>query len=104
MADIISVNIKLEDEFARVKLQANHPMQDGMTLNQTTGEIIPARFLESITVLHKDNIVFVANIGPAVSANPFLGFGFNGAMAGDELTVNWLENTGNSGSETTIIK
>ncbi|MGB9128992.1 MAG: thiosulfate oxidation carrier complex protein SoxZ, partial [Thiobacillus sp.] len=44
-----------------------------------------------------------ADIGPAVSKNPFLGFKVKGAKAGDKVAVSWVDNKGDKNSTEATI-
>ncbi|RTE64281.1 thiosulfate oxidation carrier complex protein SoxZ [Amphritea opalescens] len=104
MTDIMTVKTKVSDQVTRVKMTANHPMHDGLGFDEITEERIPALFLQQVTVLHAGEMVFSANLSVAVASNPFLGFSFSGAVSGDELVINWVESSGNTGSQTVVIE
>lgn len=104
MTDIMAVRAKMKGEATQVKLAINHPMQNGLSSDEATGELTSAAFLQEITVLHGEKTVFEANLGINIAANPFIGFSFIGAVSDDELIINWVENTGKTGSQTAVIK
>ncbi|GGK86071.1 thiosulfate oxidation carrier complex protein SoxZ [Amphritea balenae] len=104
MAGIMKVKAKAKGEVTNVKLMAKHIMESGQRKDKKTGELIPAMFLQEISVQHGGKTVFTANLGTAVSKNPYLAFSFAGGAKGEELTLNWVENTGKTGSETAAIK
>jgi sulfur-oxidizing protein SoxZ len=54
--------------------------------------------------MHGDKLVMSAHWGAAVSQNPFLGFKFEGGAAGDEVSVEWVDNKGETGSGKTKIR
>jgi sulfur-oxidizing protein SoxZ len=47
----------------------------------------------------KGKTVFTAEFGPAVSKDPFLNFKFKGAAKGDEIVVDWVDNSGDKRSD-----
>ncbi|WP_019621322.1 thiosulfate oxidation carrier complex protein SoxZ [Amphritea japonica] len=104
MAGIMKVKAKSKKEMTSVKLMAKHIMESGQRKDKKTGEPIPAMFLQGITVQHAGKTVFEANLGTAVSKNPYLAFTFAGGAKGDELTISWVESTGKTGTETAAIK
>lgn len=104
MAGIMKVKAKAKKGATSVKLMAKHIMESGQRKDKNTGELIPALFLQQISVQHGGKTVFDANLGTAVSKNPYLAFNFEGGAKGDELTINWVENSGKSGSETAKVK
>lgn len=104
MAGIMKVKAKAKKGMTNVKMMAKHIMESGQRKDKKTGELIPAMFLQEITVQHGGKTVFSGNLGTAVSKNPYLAFKFEGGAKGEELTINWVENTGKTGTETAAIK
>ena len=101
---ILRVKAKAKGGATKVKMMAKHIMETGQRKDKKTGKLIPAKFLQEIQIMHGDRVVFQANMGTAVSKNPFIGFAFQGGAKGDALTMNWVENTGKTGTETAKIK
>lgn len=100
---IMRVKAKARGGSTEVKMMAKHIMETGQRRDKA-GNVIPAQFLSELEVRHGGKVVFAANLGPAVSKNPYFSFSFSGGAAGDTLEVNWKENTGKSGSETAQIR
>ncbi len=94
MADPMKIRASLQaDGKVLVKVLMSHTMETGQR-KDANGQVIPAHFIQSVTVTHKDKTVLSAQWGPAVSKNPFLGFRFSGGQKGDKLTVKWVDNKG----------
>ncbi len=79
-------------------------MESGQRKDKKTGQLIPALFLQNLMVKHADKVVFEANLGPAVSKNPYIAFTFDGGAKGDELVMTWTENSGKSATEVAKVK
>lgn len=88
---------------AKIKLLAKHPMESGLRKDRK-GKTIPAHFIETLTVHQGNDQVFVANLGPAISKNPYLSFSLNGINSGTELSFKWVDNQGKSESKLVKIK
>ena len=73
-------------------------MHTGFESDETTGEIIPAHFIETVTVQHGGKTILQCDWSRAVSTNPYLSFAFSGAMAGDLLSISWKDNKNESDS------
>lgn len=101
---IVRVKAKAEGEITKVKMMLKHSMETGRRINKDTGEETPALFLQELKVMHDGTVVFAANMGTAVSKNPYFAFNFAGGAKGDELTMTWVENTGDTATETARIK
>ncbi len=103
MADPMKIRANLQaDGKVLVKVLMSHTMETGQR-KDASGTIIPAHFIQSVTVTHGDRTVLAAQWGPAVSKNPFLGFRFTGAKKGDKLTVKWVDNKGEERTDETAI-
>ncbi|HWQ25647.1 MAG TPA: thiosulfate oxidation carrier complex protein SoxZ [Chlorobaculum sp.] len=83
------------NEVVSVKLLIQHPMETGRRKDQG-GNIVPAHFITEVTASHKGQDVFHAEFGPGVSRDPYFAFQFDGAKAGDMLTISWVDNKGSS--------
>ncbi|MGB0466601.1 MAG: thiosulfate oxidation carrier complex protein SoxZ [Pontibacterium sp.] len=104
MAKILKVKAKASGSKTKVKMMAKHIMESGQRKDKKTGQLIPAKFLQEIKVEYAGKVVFVANMGTAVSKNPYIAFNFAGGAKGEELVMTWTENTGTSATEKAKIK
>lgn len=103
MADPMKIRANLQaDGKVLVKVLMSHTMETGQR-KDASGNLIPAHFIQSVTITHGDRTVLSAQWGPAVSKNPFLGFRFAGAKQGDKLTVKWVDNKGDERTDETAI-
>jgi sulfur-oxidizing protein SoxZ len=101
---ILKVKAKASGDKTKVKLMAKHIMESGQRKDKKTGEVIPAKFLKELKVEHGGKVVFIANLGTAISKNPYLAFNFAGGAKGEELTMTWTESTGKTATEIAKIK
>ena len=103
MAGRIRIRAQQHGDYTEVKALMRHPMETGQRKDQA-GEAIPAHFIEEVKVTHNGSVVMHAHWGAAVSANPFLSIRFDGGSAGDEVTVVWTDNKGETGEGKTTIR
>ena len=94
MANQIKISAKLKGSVADVKSLMLHPMETGARKDPDTGETIPAHHITQLIFTNNGKQVMVANFSTAVSKNPFFGFSFDGAKAGDTFKVSWVDNKG----------
>jgi sulfur-oxidizing protein SoxZ len=87
-----------------VKLLIKHPMSTGLQKDKNNGDLIPAKFIQELSCMHGDKLVFLANFGRAVSKDPYLAFSFSGAKAGDTLILKWFDNLGENEEKEVVIK
>ena len=100
----IKMRAKAESGVTTIKSLISHPMETGTRKDKKTGEKIPAHFIQEVVCTHKGNTVMTANWGPAISKNPYLSFKFTGGVAGDTVTLSWVDNKGGKDSSETTIK
>ena len=84
-----------------VKALIKHPMETG--LRKKKGKIVPANHITHMTVSHNGNVVVDADIGSAISKDPYFKFNIPGAK-GDEITRAYKDNKGKSGTKTAKSK
>ncbi|MFN3750376.1 MAG: thiosulfate oxidation carrier complex protein SoxZ [Thiobacillus sp.] len=98
MAEPMRIRATMAGDVADVKVLMNHPMETGTRKDAKTGQLVPAHYITEVKATLNGKTVLDAEIGPAVSKNPFLGFRVKGAKAGDTVAVNWVDNTGDKNS------
>ena len=103
MAGRIRVRASLKGDTCEVKALMRHPMETGMR-KDGQGNQIPAHFIKEVVAKVGDRVVMQANWGAAVSQNPFLGFEFHGAKAGDQVVISYVDNKGETGEGKAKVK
>ena len=96
MASTIKMVAKLKGGVADVKSLMLHPMETGARTNPETGNSIPLHHITQLIFTNNGKQVMVANFSTAVSKNPYFGFSFEGAKAGDTLKVGWVDTNGDT--------
>ena len=102
MASPMRIRADVRDGVTDVRMQIPHPMESGQRKDDK-GTPIPAHFITALEVLHGERLVFRADFGPSVSANPFLRFRFKGGAAGERLLAHWEDNRGERRSDEVMI-
>ena len=97
MADTIKMRAQLKGEITEIKVLMGHPMETGRRKNNLD-EIVPAHFIQLVTVTLNDKPVLEAQWGTGISKNPYLTFHVRGAKVGDKVAVTWHDNIGESNS------
>lgn len=90
------------EKAVQVKAIITHPMHTGQG-KDALGQLIPAHFIQFITVKHNDMLVVEMQLGTGVSKNPYLTFHLNDAQLGDRVVVEWSDNQGKSGQKETKV-
>ena len=94
----IKIRAKKVDGITHVKTLIKHEMIS--TIHSKTSS---PHFIQEVNCEHNGDTVFKANWGSSISRNPYLSFKFEGGNSGDSITINWIDNTGDTDSLTTTI-
>ncbi|MGE4369570.1 MAG: thiosulfate oxidation carrier complex protein SoxZ [Burkholderiaceae bacterium] len=92
-----------KDGVVEVKALMSHIMETGQR-KDSSGNVVPAHFIDLVEAKWNDKVVLNAQWGPAVSRDPFLSFKFKGGKKGDKVTLSWKDNKGESRTDTTDIR
>jgi len=104
MTATIKISAKRNGNIADIKSLLLHPMETGSRINPDNGNTVPAHHITQLIFTNNGKQVMVANFSTAVSKNPFFGFSFEGAKAGDILKATWVDNLGQTDEiETRLI-
>ncbi len=98
MASDIKMRAQLKGEITEVKILMSHPMESGRRKNDID-EVVPAHFIQLVTVMLKCKTVLEAQWRTGISKNPYLTFRLTGAKTGDTVAVTWHDNKGESSSQ-----
>ncbi len=104
MAYTIRIRTSTKDGLTTVQAILKHPMDTGNSSDPETGKIIPAFFIETVTLYHGDVVIMSCDWSRAVSKNPYLSFSFTGAKTGDTVRISWQDSNGNARSKETVIQ
>jgi sulfur-oxidizing protein SoxZ len=79
-------------EIVEIKILIQHPMETGFRTG-LDGTLVPRDIIESLACLYLGEEVFRADLYPAITANPFLGFHLRADTTGDVEFI-WTDNAG----------
>jgi len=74
-----------------------------MRKDKASGKVIPAHFIQELTIELNGKPMASASLGIGVSENPLLGFRSKTAKNGDKLKVTWKDNKGESGTLEAVV-
>ena len=66
-------------------------------------KLIPAHFIQLVTINLNDKPVLVSQWGTGIAKNPYLTFRVKGAKVGDKINVTWEDNLGNTGTQDALV-
>ncbi len=99
----MKIKAKSKAGIVKVKMLLKHNMDSGRVKDKKTGKLIPAYYITEVTANYNGGQVFHAELGPAVSKNPYLAFKFK-ADSGGTVSVTWVDSKGASKSAEAKIK
>jgi sulfur-oxidizing protein SoxZ len=76
-----------------IRVLMAHVMETGQRKG-SDGKLVPAHFIQNLTVTLNGKTVVEGQISQAVSRNPVFSFRVKGGNKGDKVEVSWLDNKG----------
>lgn len=89
----IRMRIGAAGDVLDVKALLRHEMETGQRVDKATGEKVPAKYIQDISVSVNGTPAAVGNFSAAVSRNPYLNVKVPGKK-GDTVAITWKDNTG----------
>jgi sulfur-oxidizing protein SoxZ len=102
MADPMKIRAKAEGEVTDVRVLIGHEMETGQR-KDSSGNLVPAHFIQNVTATYQGRTVLSAQWGPAVSKNPYLSFKFKGGAKGEKVRITWVDNKGVTRTDEGVI-
>lgn len=99
----IKIRTKRMDGNTQIRTLITHPMENGRRKNKY-GKLIPAHHIQEIWVEHNQNKVINCHMAGSISKNPYFDFLLKGGNTGDQISIFWKDNLGNTDSNTQILK
>ncbi|MGR9115636.1 MAG: thiosulfate oxidation carrier complex protein SoxZ [Gammaproteobacteria bacterium] len=100
----IKIRSKRKDGKTQLRTLIAHPMEHGRNKNPKTGQLIPAHFIQTLTVSLNDQVIITSHMAGSISKDPYFAFVLKGGEAGDKITIAWVDNLGKTDSEDHILK
>jgi sulfur-oxidizing protein SoxZ len=102
MADPMKIRATMKGDACEIKILMSHPMETGQR-KDSAGNLVPAHFIQSLTIDVGGKRVVSGQTGTSVSRNPVFGFKVKGAKAGDKVVVNWVDNKGDKRTDEATV-
>ncbi len=102
MADPMKIRAQMKGDVAEVRVLMAHAMETGQR-KDNAGNLVPAHFIQQVTVEVGGKLVIQGQTGTSVSRNPVFAFKVKGAKAGDKVVVNWVDNKGDKRTDEATI-
>ena len=97
------VKTEKTDNGIKVTCLIKHPMETGNRLG-ADGAKIPIHYIKFVKFSVNGEHVGTLNLGPGVSADPYLSMDIAGAASGDKVSLMWEDNKGDTETVETTVK
>ncbi|MDH3635147.1 MAG: thiosulfate oxidation carrier complex protein SoxZ [Gammaproteobacteria bacterium] len=94
---------EITDNGIRATCLIKHPMETGNRLD-SDGNKIPIHYVKYVKFSINGEHVGTLNLGPGVSADPYLSFEIADVKVGDTLALQWEDNRGESDAVERVVK
>jgi sulfur-oxidizing protein SoxZ len=95
MGNPMKIRASVKDGVTEVKVLMQHEMETGLR-KDADGKLVPAWHITEVRAQHNGRTVLEGQFGTAVSKNPYLVFRFKGGAIGEKISVNWIDNKGDT--------
>lgn len=102
MANAMRIRALTKGDITAITAIISHPMETGLRKDDK-GNLVPAHFIEQLTVDVGGKRVVDSRLNTAVLTNPVLNFKVKGAKVGDKVAVNWIDNLGDKGTGEAVV-
>ncbi len=103
MARKMKVRTRTQDGMVEVLVLVSHPMETGLRKDKKTKKVIPAHWIQNMSLMHNGKLAAEANLGIAISEDPLLGFRLPKDKNGDKIKITWKDNKGESGEISAVV-
>jgi sulfur-oxidizing protein SoxZ len=90
----MKIRATLKGSYTDIRVLMSHPMETGQ--RKVKGKLVPAHFIENITVKVNGKTVVEAQTSQSISRNPVFAFRVKGGNKGDKVEIGWVDNKGES--------
>lgn len=102
IVNTMKIRAKLSGDMLEIKLIISHPMETGRKKDDA-GDLIPAHFIQLVNIMLNNKTLLETQWGTGIAKNPYLTIRAKGAKVGDKITVSWLDNMGESGTQEALV-
>lgn len=102
MTDPMKIRARMADGSADIRVLMSHPMETGLRKDDA-GAVIPAHFIQTVTVFVNERAVVSGQTNTAISKNPVFAFKVKGAKSGDRVRITWSDSRGEVRTDESVI-
>jgi sulfur-oxidizing protein SoxZ len=99
----IKIRTKRMEGKMQIRMLIAHPMEHGRNRDPKNNALIPAHFIQEITVEYNKTLIISGAIGANISKDPYFAFMLKAGNIGDKITISWVDNLGNKDTQDHIV-
>lgn len=103
MAEQIKIRTQTQGNITEIKFLLPHPMETGLRKDSKTGQPISIHFIQQISIHINNKKIIEVHASQAISRDPVFVFKVKDIKVGNKISVNWLDNQGNTDSNEIFI-
>ncbi len=100
----IKIRSKRIDGNTQIRVLITHPMEHGRNRDKTTNRLIPAHFIQELTLSLNQTVLVNCVMGTSISKDPYFSFMLKGGKTGDLINIIWVDNLGNKDAADHTLK
>ena len=100
----MKIRTRTQDDMIEVQVLVEHPMETGLRKDKASQKIIPAHFIQQMSLYLNGKLALETDLGISVSQDPLVGFRLPQAKNGDKIKVSWRDNRGETGDIETVVE
>lgn len=99
----IKIKSRRFENYTEIRLLITHPMENGRNRDPVSGELIPAHFIEELSIKLNEATLIKVDMAGSIAKNPFFTFRLKTAVSGDRINARWTDNRQLSDSADHIV-
>ena len=96
------IRASMAGDKVEVRVLMSHEMETGLR-KDANGAVVPAHFIQNVTVTHAGKTVLSAQWGHLDIEEPFHAFPVQRGKPGEKVTISWVDNMGERRTDEVVI-
>jgi sulfur-oxidizing protein SoxZ len=91
-------------DFTEIRLLIRHPMETGRRVDAGSGALVPADYIDRLTIRLENRVVADCRLGTGVASDPSFTFRLKGGAPGERVVASWRDTAGREDELSAIIE
>ena len=103
MSEPMKIRALMKGDIADIRILMRHVNETGLRKEAGSGKLIPAHYIQAVTVEVAGKRGLEGQTNITLSSNPVLACKVQGVIAGDRVVVTWTDNHGEHRTDESIL-